>query len=465
MYSLGKPNSSLELPGEKITKGELYLAEENLKKSINIVEAIALVVGSIIGSGIFLKPGIVFNDAGSPILALLAWLAGGILTMASALTIAEIASTIPKTGGLYTYLEEIYGGFWGFLLGWVQTVITYPASVAALAIAFTTFSTYFIPMNGGQQKLLAIGILVFVTLLNILATKLGGIIATVSTIGKLIPIAAIITFGLLKGTAHDFSFVATTATAGGVGFGAAILGTLWAYDGWIGVTNIAGELKNPRRELPLSLVIGVSSVVLVYVLVNVAMLNVFPMEQIIASKRPASDVAIHLFGAIGGTLVTAGIMVSVFGAMNGYFMTGARVPLAMSAHGKLPFNRVIKQIHPTFGTPANALILEAVLTVFYILSGSFNALTDLLVFVLWIFFTMGVYGIFIVRKRIPADQRPYKVPFYPITPIVGILGGIYILYSTLISRFLGSLVGIGITLLGLPVYYYLNRKLEEGRRR
>jgi APA family basic amino acid/polyamine antiporter len=432
------------------------MSKQDLKKSVTFIEAIAIVIGMIIGSGIFLKPGIVLFNAGSPLMGLLAWIAGGIITLASALTVAEISSAIPKIGGLYTYLEELYGEVWGFLLGWVQTVISYPASGAALAIAFATYSAYFVPMTIMQQKLLAIGILVFVIAMNIIATKYGGVIQTVSTAGKLIPIAAVILFGSLRGTAHDFR--TAVPAAAGSSFGAAMLGTLWAYDGWIGVTNMAGELKNPAKELPKSIILGVASVIVVYALVNMAILNVLPMEHIIASERPTSDVATVIFGKGGAAFITAGIMISVFGAMNGYLMTGARVPLAMGKRGHLPFSHMLEQVHTKFKTPSNALILECLLSILYIFSGTFNTLTDLLVFVLWIFFIMGVFGVFILRKRVSPDKRPYKVPLYPFVPIVGILGGIYILISTIINTPLYSFAGIAITLAGLPVFYHLKKK-------
>ncbi|WP_346937868.1 amino acid permease [uncultured Clostridium sp.] len=432
------------------------MTQKTLKKSVTFIEAIAIVVGMIIGSGIFLKPGIVFNDAGSPIIGIMAWIVGGIITLASALTIAEIASSIPKTGGLYVYLEELYGEVWGFLLGWVQTVISYPASGAALAIAFSTYATFFIPMNDLEQKLLAVGILVFVIIMNIISTKYGGAIQTISTVGKLVPIAAIIIFGLISGKTHDFRSV--TVMTEGAGFGAAVLGTLWAYDGWIGVTNIAGELKNPAKEMPKAIIFGVTSVIFVYVLISIAMVNVISIENIVASTTPASDVAVALFGSGGAAFITAGIIVSVFGAMNGYLLTGARVPLAMGQRKQLPYSTQLGKIHKKFGTPTNALILEGVLATIYIFSGTFNTLTDLLIFVLWIFFVMGVFGIFRLRKKIPADKRSYKVPLYPFIPLVGILGGTYILYSTIISAPLNSIIGIGIALAGLPIFYYLKRK-------
>ncbi len=432
------------------------MLDNTLKKSVTFVEAIAIVIGTIIGSGIFLKPGIVFNNAGSPMMGLLAWVAGGIITLASALTVAEIASTIPKTGGLYVYLEELYGEVWGFLLGWVQTVISYPASAAALAIAFSTYTTLFIPMSGFQQKLMSVGILLFVIIMNIIATKFGGRIQTIATVGKLLPIIAIIIFGLANGEVHDFRSVQVMAE--GAGFGAAILGTLWAYDGWIGVTNVAGELKNPAKEMPRAIVFGVVAVIAIYVLISVAMLNVLPIEAIVASETPASAVAAALFGGGGASFITAGIIISVFGAMNGYVLTGARVPLSMGERKQLPCSAHLSKIHPKFGTPANALIIQGILAVIYIFSGTFNTLTDLLVFVLWIFFVMGVFGIFILRKKFSAEKRPYKVFLYPITPLIGIVGGIFILYSTIVSSPLNSFVGIGITLIGLPVYYYLKKK-------
>lgn len=195
----------------------------------------------------------------------------------------------------------------------------------------------------------------------------------------------------------------------------------------------------------------------VYILFNIALVNVLPMDTLIGSETPASEVAIVLFGNKGGSFIIAGMIISVFGALNGYLMTGARVPFAMAERKQLPFHKVLGKTHPKFKTPSNALLLQCVLAIMYIFSGSFNTLTDLLVFVLWIFFVMGVFGIFILRKKVPAEKRPYKVPLYPITPLVGILGGTYILVSTIISSPGRSLIGIGITLLGLPVYYYLKK--------
>lgn len=425
-----------------------------MKRSVGFAQGLAIVVGMIIGSGIFLKPSIVLKDAGSPVVALAAWILGGIVTLASALSIAEIASNIPKSGGLYVYLQEIYDEKVGFLLGWVQSVISYPASVAAQAIAFAVYADYFVPMDDGVQRLVAIGVMLLLLGLNILSTRCGGIIQVVATVGKLVPVAAILGVGLLRGQAPG----ASGLSSGLIGnAGTAVLGTLWAYDGWIGVTNMAGEMKNPKKNLPKVIFIGITFVIIVYALFNIVLFNVLPAEQLANSAAPGAEVAVALFGPSGAAFLTAGILISVFGSLNGYLMTAARVPQAMSQRNLLPMSSILGKLHPKFGTPANALIMQTVLAAVYVLSGSFNALTDLLVFVLWIFFTLGVCGIFRLRKAGRSDPGGYRVPLYPLTPIVGIVGSVFILVSTVWSNPLRSILGISITVLGLPVYFWLKK--------
>lgn len=429
------------------------------RRSVGFLQGLAIVVGMIIGSGIFLKPSIVLGDAGSPILALIAWVFGGMVTLCSALSIAEIASNIPRAGGLYVYLEELYGEKVGFLLGWVQSVISYPASVAAQAIAFATYSAYFIPMTAWQQRFLGMGVLALLLAMNILSTRCGGAIQVVATVGKLIPVIAILGIGLFSGIAPGASGLSGELIGqGGGGIGAAILGTLWAYDGWIGVTNMAAEMKDPKKNLPKVISIGIVFVIVIYAAFNIVLFNALPANQLAASATPGADAAVALFGQGGATFLTVGIMISVFGALNGYLMTAARVPQAMAERRQLPLSDVLGKLHPKFGTPANALIMQALLAVVYILSGSFNFLTDLLIFVLWIFFTLGVFGVFLMRHRGLSRRKNYRVPLYPLTPIVGIAGSLFILGSTVIDAPGRSLLGLGVTLLGLPIYYLLKKK-------
>ncbi len=418
-----------------------------------------MVIGVVIGSGIFFKASTVFKNAGTPTLGILAWIVGGIITMASALTVTEIATAIPKTGGIFVYLKELYSEKWAFLFGWVQTLIYVPGVAAALSIVFVTQATYFIPMSETTQKILAIFMLFFIMSINVLSTKLGSKVQFVATIGKLIPIFVIIVFGLLKGTAHSISApVATGGSTGMAGFGAAILGTLWAYDGWIGVGNMAGELKNPKKDLPRAIILGLAITIAVYLLINLAIVNIMPVSDVIASKKAASDAAVILFGNSGASLIAAGIMVSIFGALNGYLMTGVRIPFAMAQDNLFPFSKFFGKINEKFETPVNTFLFTVVLASIYVLSGSFETLTNLAVFMVWIFFVMTVAGIFILRSKHKHLERPYTVPFYPVVPIIGIVGGIYIIISTLITDTSSALFGLAITLLGLPVYWYIKKK-------
>ncbi|WP_434291252.1 APC family permease [Clostridium botulinum] len=431
--------------------------EENLQKNLGLFDAIAIVIGMVIGSGIFFKPAIVFKNAGSPMLGILAWLAGGVITIASGLTVAEIAAAIPKTGGIFVYIKELYGEKFAFLLGWVQSIVYIPGSAAALSIILSIQITSFIPLTAIEQKVLAIAFIIFIMILNIISTKLVSKMQGVISIAKLIPIIAIIALGFIKGTAKgDILNISSSSTVSG--FGAALLGTLWAYDGWISVGNMAGELKNPKKDLPRSIIIGLGTTIVVYVLINLALINIMPMGAIITSEKPASDAAVVLLGSTGAKIISAGILISIFGALNGYLMTGVRIPLAMSQDRSIPFSKYFSKVHEKSGTPVNVFIFETVLACLYVLSGSFNVLTDLVMFILWLFFTMAVAGIFVLRTKFKHLDRPYKVPLYPLVPLIGIIGSSYIIISTLITNTFYALCGIGITLLGLPVYSYIKKQ-------
>ncbi len=431
-----------------------------LKKEIGLMEAITMVVGVVIGSGIFFKASTVFTNAGTPMLGVCAWIVGGVITMASALTVTEIATAIPKTGGVFAYLKELYGDMWAFLFGWVQTLIYVPGVTAALSIVFVTQATFFIPLTEVQQKILALFMIAFIITLNIISTKLGSKVQLFATIGKLIPIIVIIGAGLIMGTAGAtqaiFSHSVGKAT-GAAGFGAAILGTLWAYDGWVGVGNMAGELKNPGKDLPKAIIFGLTGIILIYLLINIAIINIMPLDQVIASKKAASDAAVVLFGNGGASLIAGGILVSIFGALNGYLMTGVRIPFAMAQDGLLPMSKHLGKVSSK-STPINSFILVGVLACLYVLSGSFDALTNLAIFVVWIFFVMTVAGIFILRTKFKHLTSTYKVPLYPFVPIVGIAGGLYIIASTMMTDTKNAIFGIAITAVGLPVYFLMKRK-------
>lgn len=433
---------------------------KTLKREIGLFEAISMVIGVVIGSGIFFKASVVFSSAKTPTLGVLAWVVGGVITIASALTVAEIAAAIPKTGGVFVYLKELYGEKYAFLFGWVQTLIYVPGIIAALSIVLVTQATYFVDLSSMQQKILAIFMIIFISTINIISTKLGSKVQFISTVAKLIPIFVIIVFGILKGEANSFSTFVMQAgsTVGVAGFGAAVLGTLWAYDGWVGVGNMAGELKNPQKDLPRAIVFGLAFTMLVYVLINVAIVNIMPVSQVVASEKVASDAAVILFGNGGAALISIGIIISIFGALNGYILTGVRVPFAMAQDNLLPFSKILGKVNDRFETPLNTFVFEIILAILYVLSGSFNTLTNLAVFVMWIFFVMTVGGIFILRKKHKDLERPYSVPLYPIIPLVGIGGGLYIIISTLLTDTTNAIYGIGVTLIGIPVYIYIKKR-------
>lgn len=436
---------------------------QSLKKEIGLLEAITIVVGVVIGSGIFFKASSVFANAGTPFLGIAAWIVGGIITMASALTVTEIATAIPKTGGVFAYLKELYGDVWAFLFGWMQALIYVPGVTAALSIVFVTQATFFIPMSEVVQKILAIFMIFFIITVNIISTKLGSKVQLFSTIAKLIPIVVIIACGLLLGKAGAVGAILGGAgkATGAAGFGAAILGTLWAYDGWVGVGNMAGELKNPGKDLPKSIIFGLGLTIGIYLLINIAIVNIMPVDQVIASEKAASDAAVILFGNGGASLIAAGILISIFGALNGYLMTGVRIPFAMAQDNLLPFSNQLGRVSKKGQTPIGSFIFVGLLSSLYVLSGSFETLTNLAVFVIWIFFVMTVAGIFILRSKFKHLQSTYKVPLYPFIPLVGITGGLYIIVSTLLTDTKNALFGIGITLLGLPVYFYMKKKKKN----
>jgi Amino acid transporters len=429
--------------------------ENGLRKELGLIPAMALVVGMVIGSGIFMKPGKVIMAAGDSTMGLVAWILGGIITITAGLTIAELGAQIPKTGGLYTYLSEVYGKFWGYLFGWVQTIIYGPATIGALGLYLSSLLIPFFSLNANLKFPIAIIGVVLLAGINSLGAKYGGWIQSVATVGKLIPIVCIAVFGLLKGNGQILSM--TSGVSQSTGIGAAILATLWAYDGWIGVGFVAGEMKDPAKQLPKAIIIGLGIVIVAYLSVNVALLHVLPAAEIVAlDKLAAGTAAGLLFGDIGGRLINIGILVSIFGALNGYIMTNSRIPFAMATQGQLPGSKVLSRVNSKFGTPVNATMVQTLVTICLMTLGDPDRLTDIAMFILQIFYTMAFIAVFILRKK-SSSSRPYSVPVYPIVPGIAILGAVYIVVSTLMTNPTDSLYAIGITCAGIPLYWFVTR--------
>ena len=437
------------------------MENKQLQKSLGAAAALSTVVGMVIGGGVFFKPQAVYElTGGAPGLGIIAWVLAGIMTITAGLTAAEVSAAIPKTGGMMVYIEEIYGKKLGFLTGWMQSVLFFPATIAALAVMFGQQSAGLLG-NDGLSLPLALGVILLIAVLNTLGSKTSGLIQTVSTVGKLLPLALIIVFGFIKGNGNNP--IVQPMVAEGLSpmsvIGQVLIAILFAYDGWINVGAIAGEMKNPGKDLPKAIVGGLSLVMAVYVVINLAYLWVLPADQLAQYASPASAVAEQIFGPMGGKFVTVGILVSVFGALNGYLLTGPRITYTLGAAKTLPaaLGKLSKN-----GSPVNATLAMAVLSCLYALSGQFNLLTDLSIFAVWVFYTLTFIGVIKLRKDQPNLHRPYRVPLYPIVPMIAIACGIFVVVNQLflsgMTNTMISLGGLVITLLGLPVYTYMNKK-------
>ncbi|EMI11176.1 APC family permease [Anoxybacillus gonensis] len=435
-----------------------------LKRSIGFMTATAIVIGTVIGSGIFMKPAIVIDSTGNSTLALLAWIIGGIITLASGLTIAEVSSKIPETGGLYVYIEKVYGRFWGFLCGWMQTIIYGPAVIGALGLYFGALFAGVFALPKESELWIGIIAVLFLSVVNMLGSQFGGMVQSVLTAAKLLPIFLIIIFGVVKGNVPIFNMASGNSQT--ISMGAAVLATLWAYDGWMNVGFVAGEMKNPAKTLPKAIITGILIVMFAYVAVNVALLHVLRADEIVAlGPNAASEAATILFGAFGGKFIAIGILISIFGCLNGKILTFPRMPFAMATDGLFPFSKYLAHIHPTWRTPVFATLAQMAIAIVMMLLGNADRLTDIAIFSVFLFYGFAFYAVFLLRKSSlfnePLSNEPlYRVPLYPFTPIVAIVGTAYIIMSTVLHAPLDTFLSIVVTLSGIPVYYAMTKKRQ-----
>ncbi|MGJ7034576.1 APC family permease [Anoxybacillus eryuanensis] len=435
------------------------MTNTQLKRSIGFITATAIVIGTVIGSGIFMKPAIVIGATGNSTLALLAWVIGGIITLASGLTIAEVSAKIPETGGLYVYIEKVYGRFWGFLCGWVQTIIYGPAVIGALGLYFGALFAGIFALPKESELWIGIIAVLFLSVINMLGSQFGGIVQSVLTVAKLLPIFLIIIFGVVKGNVPIFGMDSGSSQA--ISMGAAVLATLWAYDGWMNVGFVAGEMKNPAKTLPKAIITGILIVMLAYVTVNVALLHVLRADEIVAlGPNAASEAATILFGAFGGKLIAIGILISIFGCLNGKVLTFPRMPLAMATDRLFPFSRYFSRIHPKWRTPVFATLMQITIAIVMMLLGNADRLTDIAIFSVFLFYGFAFYAVFLLRKSSPSNEQLYRVPLYPFTPIVALAGTAYIIMSTVLHAPLDAFLSIVVTISGIPIYYIITKKRQ-----
>ncbi|GAA6236900.1 APC family permease [Apilactobacillus micheneri] len=440
------------------------MQENELKRGIGMMASLATVMGTVIGGGVFFKTASVVQSTHSFTLTILAWTIGGLLTICAGLTVSELAAAIPKTGGAIKYLDYTYGPLTGFSMGWAQILVYYPANIAAESIVFSTQIINLFHLNGGLLNPIAIGCALSILIINLLGSKVSGNVQTIALIFKLIPIFIIAIIGLfIPGEVNVSLFPISPINHDSLwsAFGAGLLATMFAYDGWIGVCDVAGEIKNPKKNLPKAIILGLSFITIIYTLINVVFLKTLPIDQIAGNQNTASEAAIKLFGELGGKLVTIGILVSVYGSLNGYTLSGMRIPYAMGKSKSLPFSNAFTKLTKKTLVPYVAGLFQLFIAILMIFAGSFDLLTDMLVFVMWIFNCLLFIAVFRLRRKEPEMIRPYKVPWYPIIPIIALVGGIFILFETIISQTGLALVGILLTVLGIPVYYLQQRHLKN----
>lgn len=423
-----------------------------LNRSLGLISSLSLVIGTVIGSGIFFKQAAVLDYAHSTNLALVAWLVGGLITMASGLTIAEIGSQMPHTGGLYVYLEKIYGKFWGFLAGWMQIIVYGPTLIAALGSYLATLLVAFFDLPKTSTPLLAVIVIALIAAFNLLSNRYGAAFQVITTVGKLLPIAAIIIFGLLFGKANAFNQVATTSGSVTLnGFGMAILATLFAYDGWVLIANMGGEIKNPQKLLPKAIVLGIGLVLIIYMLVTAGIFRVVPASLIHRlGDQAAAHFATIAFGQVGGKLLNIGIIISIAGCINGKVMTFPRIMYAMAKNDELPFSKQLAYLNKRMRTPMVATLTVCSIAALMAVTVDADRLSELCIFTIYLFYVLAFFGLFKLRRL--KTVSPFRVPLYPFTPIVAILGGVFVLVSELNSDLTGVLASIFFVALGIPVY-------------
>jgi APA family basic amino acid/polyamine antiporter len=430
--------------------------QPRLKRVLSLMDATMINAGGIIGSGIFMVPATVALYTASSSLFFMVWILGGVVSLFGALSVAELGAAMPKAGGQYVFLNEAYGPVWGYLYGWSAVVVINTASMAAVGVAFAEYLKFFYPISNLAVKEIAIFSIILLTIINIVDVKSGARFQNVFTFAKLGAILGVILLGLFLegGSTQNFSPLFTDrpplSLIGPLGL--AMVAVLWTFDGWIFVTYVAGEVKNPKRNIPLSLILCMVIVVTVYLALNTVLVYVLGFDQMIGSELVMADAASKFIGGKGAAIVTIIILISLIGANNGFILTSARINYAMARD-----NRFFKQaaiIHPKFQSPANALIIQCIWACILTFSGTFNQLITYIIFASWIFYGMSAGAVIILRKKKPDMERPYQIPFYPWIPIIFILFAIFLTVNTILEAPRDAAIGTGLILAGLPLYYY-----------
>ena len=442
--------------------------EAQLVRTLGLWSSIGIVIGVTIGSGIFRTPAGIATRVPDPTLMLGVWLLGGLISLCGALSVAELAASMPHTGGWYVYLREGWGRLLGFLFGWAELVLIRASAVGAIA---TVFGEYFLrsigidPVTQGRTAdYLSAGAIVFAALVNVRGVKYGAAIAGLSTIAKFGALAFLVAASAFFGGgagASTANFTTGGTTVGAGLFGLALISVLWAYDGFADLSFAGGEVAEPQKNLPRAIIFGTLAILAIYLAANVAYLYVSPIDKVAQSRLIAADTMQAIFGQVGVAFISVVVMISAFGALNASMLASPRVFFAM-ADDRL-FFRTVAKVHPRYHTPYVAIILAAALGVVFVLTRTFEELSDTFVLSIWPFYAFGVGALYILRRKRPDLPRPYKVPGYPVLPGVFIAGVIYLVVNALATDPWKTSITFGIVLLGVPVYYLAFAKKPVAR--
>lgn len=430
-----------------------------LARELTLYGLIMVAIGSCIGSGIFVTPARIAGLVPSAWLIIAVWAVGGLITLTGALTFGELGALFPKAGGIYVFLREAYGDWAGFLYGWAYLLIITSGSIAVLSLAFTYYLSFFFPMNDSWKIIISIIVIVTLTTINVLRAKFGEIFSVIFTGLKIAGILIIIFCGIFMGNT-SFSFGSEAISHSGevtlANFGVALVGVLFSYGGWQHASFLAGETKNPSRNVPIAMVTGALVVITVYLLVNVSYMMLLPVDKITLSQKVAAEATSTVI-PFGGMLVAGIIAISTFGTIGIYTLSAPRIYYAMADDGL--FFKSIARVHPKFQTPVYAIITQSVWSIVLLLFwGTFDDLITYTISVEFMFFGLAAAGIFIFRKRMKETFRPYKTPLYPATPIIFISIIIWFVINVMINKPLHSGISFGFLLLGMPFYYFFKRK-------
>jgi basic amino acid/polyamine antiporter, APA family len=427
---------------------------ERMPRSVGLVDAIAVMVGVTIGSGIFRVPATVAAQLHAPGAVILCWVLGGAIALFGALTVAELAGALPRSGGIFAWLLESFGPLPAFLFGWTELAVIRASSLGATSTIFAEYLGHFVSLSHMQLRYVAAMVIVIIGAVNYLGVRRAAVVMSVATIAKY---AAVMALGLLAFTASTGSVSHFTRPwEGGVQpslLASALIPVMWTYDGWADLSFMGGEVKNPQRTLPLALILGTLCVMLVYLVVNIGFMYVLTLPQMAGSRLIAAAVAEHipLFGGIGAAVVSAVVLLSTFSGLNGTLMTGPRIFFAMAEQGL--FFRSVARVSPRFQSPSVAIWLATALGVAYVLENDFAQLADKFVLGIWPFYALSVAGVFVLRRKRPDLERPYRVWGYPVVPLLFLLASLGMVANALWTDPLNTGVTLLIIVAGIPLFY------------